>query len=115
MFSSLILLLCDSLYYSLLLIELLCVGMQKVLLNAIPHKMNSIPNDGYIVKLLKNNNAVQKDYAMYLRLYGSLFLNEEDVSLQDYIYEREISINIDEMLYYNEIQNILNSLKVEKD
>lgn len=106
---SFLLLLCNSFWTSLLFVELMCVGVQKVLVNAIPHKTNSIPNDAYIVKLLKRNEAIQKDYAMYLRLYGKLFL-DEDISPQDFMYEREVSEDEDEMLYYNEIQDILSSL-----
>ena len=105
---SFLLLLCNSFWTSLLFVELLCVGVQKVLVNAIPHKTNSVPNDAYIVKLLKRNEAIQKDYAMYLKLYGKLFL-DEDISPQDFMYEREVSEE-DEMLYYNEIQDILSSL-----
>ena len=106
---SFLLLLCNSFWTSLLFVELLCVGVQKVLVNAIPHKTNSVPNDAYIVKLLKRNEAIQKDYAMYLKLYGKLFL-DEDISPQDFMYEREVSEDEDEMLYYNEIQDILSSL-----
>lgn len=106
---SFLLLLINSFWASLLFIELLCVGTQKVLVNAIPHKTSSIPNDAYVVKLLKRDEAIQKDYAMYLRLYGKLFL-DEDISPQDFMYEREVSEDEEEMLYYNEIQDILSSL-----
>lgn len=102
-------LLFNSFWAYLLFVELLCVGIQKILVNAIPHKTNLILNDGYIVKLLKRNVAVQKDYAMYLRLYGKLFF-DEDVSVQDFVYEREASTDDNEMLYYNEIQDMLSSL-----
>ena len=53
--------------------------------------------------------AVQKDYAMYLMLYGKLFL-DETVSAQEFVYEREVSADENEMLYYNEIQDILHSI-----
>lgn len=106
---SFLLLLNNSFWTSLLFVELLCVGTQKVLVNAIPHKTNSIPNDAYVVKLLKRDEAIQKDYAMYLRLYGKLFL-DEDISPQDFMYEREVSEDEEEMLYYNEIQDILSFL-----
>lgn len=106
---SFVLLLMDSVWTSLLLIELVCVGVQKIIVNAVPHKTNSVPNDGYIIKILKKDKAIQKDYAMYLRLYGKLFLNE-DISPQDFMYEREVSEDEDKMLYYNEIQNILSPL-----
>lgn len=109
MLFSFALLLMDSFWTSLLFVELICVGIQKLIVNAVPHKTNSVPNDGYIVKLLKKDKAIQKDYATYLRLYGKLFL-DEDISPQDYMYEREVSEDEDEMLYYNEIQDILSSL-----
>lgn len=104
-----LLLLCNSFWASLLFVELLCVGVQKILVNAIPHKTNSIPNDAYVVKLLTKNVAVQKDYAMYLMLYGKLFL-DKTVSAQEFVYEREVSADENEMLYYNEIQDILHSI-----
>ena len=106
---SFLLLLCNSFWASLLFVEMLCVGVQKVLVNAIPHKTNSIPNDAYVVKLLTRNVAVQKDYAMYLKLYGKLFFDEA-ISVQEFMYEREVSTDKDEMLYYNEIQDILYSI-----
>lgn len=106
---SFLFLLMDSFWTSLLFIELVCVGVQKIIVNAVPHKTNSIPNDGYIIKILKKDKAVQKDYAMYLKLYGKLFLGE-DISPQDFMYEREVSEDKDAMLYYNEIQDILSSL-----
>ena len=93
----------------LLFIELIFVGIQKILLNTIPHNTGSVPNAGYIVRLLKGNTAVQKDYAMYLRLYGKLF-SAEDIKVQDFMYEREEPGNEEEMLYYNEIMDILNSV-----
>lgn len=104
------LLLFNSFWTSLLFIEMVSIGISKILVNAIPHKTNEIPNDGYTLKLLKTSIAVQKDYATYLRLYGKLFFNEE-ISAKDYIYKREVSQNTDEMLYYNEIQDILSSLE----
>ena len=53
MIFSFALLLMDSFWTSLLFVELICVGIQKIIVNAVPHKTNSVPNDGYIVKLLK--------------------------------------------------------------
>lgn len=103
---SFVLLCFDSFYLSLLFIELLFVGVQKVVVNLIPHKTHSIPNDGYVVKLLKQNKAIQQDYAIYLTLYGKLFLGEQ-INPLDYMYEREVSDDENEMLYYNEIQDIL--------
>ncbi len=108
------LLLFDSFWTSLLFIELVCVGVQKLIVNAVPHKTNSVPNDGYIIKILKKDKAIQKDYAMYLRLYGKLFLGENIIP-QDFIYEREASEDEDELLYYNEIQDILSSLTAAKN
>jgi len=105
---SFILLIFSSYFASLLLVELLCVGVQKVLINSIPHKTNSIPNDGYIVKLLNNSLDVQKDYSMYLNLYGKLFFDEK-ISAKEFTYDREITDNEDEMIYYNEIKEILSS------
>lgn len=104
----------NSVWTSLLFIELLCVGLQKIIVNSLPHKSGSVPNDGYIVKILKKNKAVQKDYAIYLKLYGKLFLGE-DISLREFMYEREAAEDEDEMLYYDEIQDILSSLKPETD
>ena len=109
MIFSFVLLLMDSFLTALLFLELICVGVQKIIVNAVPHKTNSVPNDGYIIKILKKDKAIQKDYAMYLRLYGKLFL-DEDISPQDFMYERKASEDEDEMLYYNEIQDILGSL-----
>lgn len=103
---SFVLLYFDSFYLSLLFIELLFVGVQKAVVNLIPHKTHSIPNDGYVVKLLKQNKAVQQDYAIYLTLYGKLFLGEQ-INPLDYMYERKVSDDENEMLYYNEIQDIL--------
>lgn len=102
----------DSFYLSLLFIELLSIGIRKAVINLIPHKTHSVPNDGYVVKLLKQNKAVQKDYAIYLTLYGNLFSGEQ-INPQDYMYKREFADNENEMLYYNEIQDILKSLKNE--
>jgi hypothetical protein len=106
---SFLLLLYNSFFASLLFIEIFCVGIQKVLVNAIPHKTNSIPNDAYVVSLLKRNVDVQKDYVMYLKLYGKLFLDETFL-VQEFVYEREVSADENEMLYYNEIQDILHSI-----
>lgn len=106
---SFLLLLCNSFWTSLLFIEILCIGLQKILVNAIPHKTGSTLNDAYVVKLLKRNATVQKDYAIYLLLYRKLFLNET-ILVQEFMYEREASADEDEMIYYNEIRDILNSI-----
>lgn len=109
---SFLILLLNSFWTSLLFTELVCIGIQKILVNAIPHKTNSVPNDGYIIKILKKDKAIQKDYAMYLKLYSKLFL-DEDISSQEFVYERKVSVDEDEMQYYNEIQDILRSLSFE--
>lgn len=107
---SIMLLQLDSFWTSLLFIEFICVGVKKISINAVPHKTNLIPNDGYVIKSLSKNKAVQQDYAFYLRLYGKLFLKEEIV-VSDFKYEREITGNENEMMYYNEIQDILSNLE----
>lgn len=96
--------------FSLLFIEIVIVGIQKVVTNLVPHKTNSIPNDGYIVKLLKNNQAIQQDYAMYLRLYADLFL-EKHISINDYQYKRKYVKDAEELMYYNELQEMLQSYR----
>ena len=108
---SLLFLLCDSFYCSFIMVELLCVGIQKVAVNLIPHTTNSIPNDGYVVKLLNRNAAVQRDYAMYLQLYRKLFFNEP-ILLNEYQYKRDEPASACELLYYKEIQDILSSPEV---
>ncbi len=107
------LLLFNSFYLSLLFVEFLFIGVQKAIVNLIPHKTHSIPSDGYVVKLLKQDKAVQRDYVVYLTLYEKLFLSEQ-INPQDYMYERETTNDEDTMLYYNEIQDILNSFVSEK-
>lgn len=103
----------DSIYWSLLFIELMLVGLYKVLLNSVPHKRGSVFNDGYVYRLLKGNDEVQKDYANYLQLYSKVLLKEE-INPDDFNYERSDAQNSDEMIYYNEIKDILKSLEVEK-
>ena len=99
-----------SFWSSLLLIEIILVGIKKILINIIPYKSSAAPNDGYIVMLLKRGAAVQKDYAMYLRLYREIVL-EKPIVPQQYTYERENCIDQDELLYYTEIQTLLNSYR----
>ena len=96
-----------SFWSSLLFVEILLVGIKKILINAIPYKSNIAPNDGYIVVLLKKGEAVQKDYAMYLRLYGDIIL-DKPITPQQYTYERENCDDQNELLYYTEIQDLLN-------
>ena len=95
-----------SFYLRLFLLELACTGAQELLVNAIPHKTDSVPNDGYVLKLLGRNADVQRDYAAYLRLYGKLFCHEEMESTE-FDYARPEAEDPDEMLYYNEIRDIL--------
>lgn len=111
---SLLLLIPSVFYAKLLLIELLFVGAYKIISNSIPHKFNSMLNDGYIVMLLNRDKAIQKDYAIYLKLYAALFLGES-ISTCDYVYERKPSKDNDELLYYNEIQNLLQSIDSKVD
>lgn len=99
-----------SFWSSLLLVEIILVGVKKILINIIPYKSSAAPNDGYIVSLLKRGAAVQKDYAMYLRLYRDIVL-EKPIAPQQYTYERENCIDQDELLYYAEIQTLLNSYR----
>lgn len=47
--------------------------------------------------------------ALYLRIYADTFLNKA-ISPSDYQYERNESLSDDELLYYNEIQEILKSI-----
>lgn len=106
---STLLMLPNNFYLSLLMIELIFVGVYKTLVNLIPHKTKGVPNDGYIVKMLNAHFAMRKDYALYLRLYADTFLNKE-ISEYDYKYERDEALIEDELLYYNEIQEILKSI-----
>lgn len=109
---SLLLLFFNNFYMSLIMIELLFVGFHKIVVNLIPHKSNGVPNDGYIIKMLNKHNAMQKDYALYLKLYADIFM-KKTISGNEYQYEHEKVSNEDELLYYNEIQEILKSIDVE--
>lgn len=66
----------------------------------------------YIVKMLDAHIAMRKDYALYLRIYADTFLNKA-ISPSDYQYERNESLSDDELLYYNEIQEILKSINAQ--
>lgn len=109
---SFLLLFLNNFHASLMMIELLFVGFHKIVVNLIPHKTNGVPNDGYIIKMLNRYNAMQKDYALYLKLYADTFMNKTILG-NEYQYEHEKVSNEDELLYYNEIREILKSLKVE--
>lgn len=50
--------------------------------------------------------------ALYLRIYADTFLNKA-ISPSDYQYERNESLSDDELLYYNEIQEILKSINAQ--
>lgn len=107
-----LLMLPNNFYLLMMMIELVFVGAYKILVNLIPHKTNGVPNDGYIVKMLDAHIAMRKDYALYLRIYADTFLNKA-ISPSDYQYERNESLSDDELLYYNEIQEILKSINAQ--
>ncbi len=104
-----LILLCNSFYTTLFFIELIFAGLLKVVANLFPCLVKSIPNDGYVVKLLRHNSAVQKDYATYLSLYAALFWGD-DILSNDYTYQRNDTLNHNELLYYNGIQELLESV-----
>lgn len=94
---------------TLICIEAVFSGIYKVITNLIPSIRNGTPTDGYVLKLLKKNSFVQRDYAKYLSLYSALFWKEK-IRKEDYMYEREAVNNASEMLYYNGIQDLLSDL-----
>ena len=106
---SFLLLLFHSSVVTLFMVELVCVGIQKVIVNVVPLKNGQSLNDGYTIGLLGKNDAVRKDYVNYMRLYSRLARNEK-INPKEYSYERKISDDNDQMLYYNEIQSILKSI-----
>lgn len=106
---SLPLLLFNSFYATLFFVQLLFIGIIKIITNLFPNINHDVPNDGYILRLLKNNAAVQKDYLHYLSLYAALFRNE-NICPNEYLYVREPTKNDAELLYYNGIQNLLKSI-----
>lgn len=107
---SLLLLLFDSFYTTLFFIQLLFIGIIKIIINLFPTINHDIPNDGYVLRLLSHNAAVQKDYLFYLSLYASLFRNES-ICPSEYLYVRELPKNEAELLYYNGIRNLLKTIK----
>lgn len=107
---SALLLLTDSFYAILLFVQLLFIGLIKIITNLFPHMTHSAPNDGYVVKLLKCDPAIQKDYVTYLSLYAALFWNES-VCRNEYLYSRESVKNSKDLLYYNGIQELLKMLE----
>lgn len=106
---SCIFLVLNSTSMELLLVELTCSGARKIAANAIRYKGGTRRNDGYITKILKKDEEVQKDYVIYLNLYSKLVRNEK-INAQEYIYKRKTSQVEEEMLFYNEIQNVLRLL-----
>ena len=98
---------------TLIFIEVAFSGFFKVITNLIPSLGNGAPTDGYILKLLKKNTLVQRDYAKYLSLYSALFWNEK-ICVEDYKYEREEVSDTSEMLYYNGIQDLLSDLTADE-
>lgn len=99
----------DIPWLRLLAIALFFAGWNKVLSNLIPRLHHSIPNDGYILRLLKKRPAVQYDYARYLNLYATMFW-KEPVQAEEYSYERETAESTEELLYYHGIQDLLSDL-----
>ena len=102
----------NSFWLSLFFGELVLVGLYKVLVNIIPHKTKSIPNDGYVLKILNKYDEIQRDYVMYLQLYSN-FLLKEPIDLNIFRYKRNFSRNNDELIFYEEIQNILKMIEAE--
>lgn len=90
----------------MLLIDLVCVGLMKIVVNCIPSIAGGVPNDAYVVRLLSGNEWVQKDYCVYLKLYGAL-LRDEEIDAAQYRYNRPLNVSENELLYYREIQSIL--------
>ena len=93
----------------LICIEMVLSGIYKVITNLIPSIRNGAPTDGYVLKLLKKNSFVQRDYAKYLSLYSALFWKEK-ICIEDYKYEREAVNDASEMLYYDGIEDLLSDL-----
>lgn len=91
---------------NLLFINLAVVGMQKIVINCIPRIANGVPNDAYVIKLLSRNPYTQKDYCMYLKLFAAYY-RENPVDSSDYMYDRPLDVAENELLYYREMQSIL--------
>lgn len=85
------------------------IGVSRQTYSAIERKVRKM---AYIVKMLDAHIAMRKDYALYLRIYADTFLNKA-ISPSDYQYERNESLSDDELLYYNEIQEILKSINAQ--
>lgn len=97
---------------TLVFIEIFFAGCFGVLSNALPRLYGGVPNDGYVLKMLKNNPAVQNDYVKYLQLYSAMFLGEE-IDTASFEYEREAVADETELIYYHGIHDLLNDLRSE--
>lgn len=86
--------------------QLLFLGLIKIWMNLFPRLNRGIPNDGYVVRLLKRGSAVQKDYAVYLSLYASMVW-QEPIYPEKYLYARAPAKGENDLLYYHEIQSLL--------
>lgn len=98
---------------TLIFIEVAFSGIFKVITNLIPSIGNGTPTDGYVLKKLRKNPFVQRDYVKYLSLYSAL-LWKEKIRKEDYIYDREVVNDASEMLYYNGIQDLLSDLNKDE-
>lgn len=96
----------DRQLIKLLAITLLVSGCMKLVGNCWPHLEKDSPNDGYILMLLKNDPAVQRDYLTYITLYAALFWGEM-VCAEDYSYDRHATEK-KRLLFYEEIQRLQN-------
>lgn len=93
----------------LLALTLLVSGCMKLVGNCWPHIEKDSPNDGYILRLLKNDPEVQHDYLTYITLYAALFWGEM-VCAEDYSYDRHTTEG-KRLLFYEEIQTLRNVLR----
>ncbi len=101
-----LLFLCDAAWCRLLLINFLFASVLKIVGNLLPSLQNGVPNDGYIVRLLKHHPVVRRDYAVYLSLFAALFW-EETVRPEDYDYLKDEIRQENERLYYDGIRELL--------
>lgn len=103
---SIIFLVVSSRYITLISIQILLIGIIKIATNILPHINKSIPNDGYVLRLLYRNPTSQQDYHAYLLLYASVFWNEK-INPSQYIYQKDSSNENDEAFFYNATQELL--------
>ena len=66
------------------------------------------PNDGYALRLLGKYPEARRDHALYLQLYEKLYRREK-IEPEAFTYERGTA-EPEALLYYHEIQDILDSL-----